>query len=383
VVMVACVSPSFHHIEETLNTLKYANRAKEIKTKVTQNTMDVSAHVSQYPKIIADLRQEIERLKGDATKLILEDSIIEKMRQYFDKLESKEKMSAETDFERRLNELKIDRLQSYLVLLNNLEASVDERKSWNDIILLINLKIDDLLLENSMKTHNLAEYERAMNRYRKRIQSVVLDAPAANQQSLIWQMDLLVKSQERSRHYDSLLVDLMKNGVSKLASLAITFAMSSQKLSVPDLFGTLVESAVGAPPKDSDEFSENSKDSLVFDVSSADESSLTFDESSIYYGGAEEEEQENLNGHSVTGLPNADFYNESVVAPHSTPKKRLPLLAETDDEQATPIQSRVQRKRQILPRSVKKTKTPRKRRISMLPILRKSTRLSISQSLLK
>nr|7TR1_K Chain K, Kinesin-like protein,Kinesin-1 heavy chain [synthetic construct]7TR2_K Chain K, Kinesin-like protein,Kinesin-1 heavy chain [synthetic construct] len=36
-VMIVCVSPSSQHYDETLNTLKYADRAKEIKTKLIRN----------------------------------------------------------------------------------------------------------------------------------------------------------------------------------------------------------------------------------------------------------------------------------------------------------------------------------------------------------
>lgn len=384
VVMVACVSPSFLHLEETLNTLKYANRAKEIKTKVTQNTIDASAHISQYPKIIAALRQEIESLKNDASNPTLESHIIEKIQHYYEKLESKQHNLVETDFERRWNELKMDRLQSYLVLLNNLEASIEERKSWNEIILLINVKIDDLMANNSVKTHNLAEYERAINRYREKIQKLILDVPAANQHSLIRHIDLLVKGQERSRRHDLLLVDLMKNGESKLTSLAILLAISGQKLSVPDLFGKLVECVLGVTPYEESEKLEQSADHLVFDESSADEYSAIFDEYNSIHHGAEEEELENLNYQSVNILPAAEFAeNIAPVAIPSTPMRHQQLQVNEDDE-ATPIQSRIQPKRQIKEtprRSVKKTKTPRKRRASMLPILRKSSRLSIIQSL--
>ncbi|RPA87584.1 kinesin-domain-containing protein [Ascobolus immersus RN42] len=70
-VMIVCVSPSSQHYDETHNTLKYADRAKKIKTKVSRNMMNVDRHVSQYVKAIFDLRQEVEDLKrrlGDSTK---------------------------------------------------------------------------------------------------------------------------------------------------------------------------------------------------------------------------------------------------------------------------------------------------------------------------
>jgi kinesin family protein 18/19 len=62
-VMISCVSPGSSSFEETLNTLKYANRAKNIKTKVTANKRLVSMHIAEYKNIINDLRSEIEQLK--------------------------------------------------------------------------------------------------------------------------------------------------------------------------------------------------------------------------------------------------------------------------------------------------------------------------------
>lgn len=47
-VMIVCVSPSSAHFDETQNTLRYANRAKNIQTKVTRNVFNVNRHVKDY-----------------------------------------------------------------------------------------------------------------------------------------------------------------------------------------------------------------------------------------------------------------------------------------------------------------------------------------------
>ncbi|KTW31950.1 uncharacterized protein T551_00633 [Pneumocystis jirovecii RU7] len=62
-VMIVCVSPSSSHYDETHNTLKYGNRAKNIKTKVSRNMITVDRHVSQYVKAIYELRQQVSELK--------------------------------------------------------------------------------------------------------------------------------------------------------------------------------------------------------------------------------------------------------------------------------------------------------------------------------
>lgn len=62
-VMIVCVSPSSRHYDETLNALKFANRAKEIKTKVVKNRTTVMKHVGSYMKIISDQKRKIYELE--------------------------------------------------------------------------------------------------------------------------------------------------------------------------------------------------------------------------------------------------------------------------------------------------------------------------------
>jgi kinesin family protein 18/19 len=47
-VMIANVSPAASSFEETVNTLKYADRAKQIKVQATRNVLNVNYHISEY-----------------------------------------------------------------------------------------------------------------------------------------------------------------------------------------------------------------------------------------------------------------------------------------------------------------------------------------------
>lgn len=62
-VMIANVSLAAASFEETLNTLKYANRAKNIKTTVARNVLSVDHHVTEYVGVISGLRDEVAALK--------------------------------------------------------------------------------------------------------------------------------------------------------------------------------------------------------------------------------------------------------------------------------------------------------------------------------
>ena len=64
-VMIANVSPSINTFEDTYNTLKYANRAKNIKTFVTRNVLNAQYHISNYVNIINNLKAEVSQLKQE------------------------------------------------------------------------------------------------------------------------------------------------------------------------------------------------------------------------------------------------------------------------------------------------------------------------------
>ncbi|KAA6397829.1 MAG: putative Chromosome-associated kinesin KIF4A protein [Streblomastix strix] len=62
-VMIANISPSSQSMEDTHNTLKYADRAKQIKVHASQNVKTVENHISQYSNIISELQNEVLELK--------------------------------------------------------------------------------------------------------------------------------------------------------------------------------------------------------------------------------------------------------------------------------------------------------------------------------
>ena len=66
-VMIANVSPSSETFEDTLNTLKYADRAKKIKLNLKKNYLNLEIHIAQYAKIVEDLKGEITLLKDSGT----------------------------------------------------------------------------------------------------------------------------------------------------------------------------------------------------------------------------------------------------------------------------------------------------------------------------
>lgn len=57
--MIACVSPADYNIEETLSTLRYADRAKKIKNKPVKNQDSHEAEVQRLKDLVHDLRVQL------------------------------------------------------------------------------------------------------------------------------------------------------------------------------------------------------------------------------------------------------------------------------------------------------------------------------------
>ncbi|XP_067412342.1 kinesin-like protein KIF18B [Emydura macquarii macquarii] len=62
-IMIAAISPSGLAYEDTYNTLKYANRAKEIKLSLKSNVLSLDCHISKYAAICEQLKAEVANLQ--------------------------------------------------------------------------------------------------------------------------------------------------------------------------------------------------------------------------------------------------------------------------------------------------------------------------------
>jgi hypothetical protein len=101
--MIACISPAESNYEESLNTLKYASKAMNIKNKPVINRDPHSAMISQLRQRIKELEEENERLrdllKGEGINV--EPSLFQSKSKAEEKIK---KMSLEMSIMERKNE---------------------------------------------------------------------------------------------------------------------------------------------------------------------------------------------------------------------------------------------------------------------------------------
>ncbi|NXQ91887.1 KI18A protein, partial [Nyctibius grandis] len=133
-IMIAAVSPSSLFYDDTYNTLKYANRAKDIKSSLKSNVVSFDSHISQYVKICEEQKEEILMLR-------------EKLRKY----EEKQASISENHSAAVLPNNQQADIQRYKEILKNVFANREEiRKEY--------LNSEMQLKENTLKAYYQKQY---------------------------------------------------------------------------------------------------------------------------------------------------------------------------------------------------------------------------------
>lgn len=106
--MIACISPASGNYDETLSTLRYANRAKNISNKPTLNEDPTETIIRQYREEITKLKEMLNSNTGMGTPEVHVNALNyerENLRLVMQKLEEDQRMEKET-LKRQMEDLK-------------------------------------------------------------------------------------------------------------------------------------------------------------------------------------------------------------------------------------------------------------------------------------
>ncbi|EDV29475.1 uncharacterized protein TRIADDRAFT_1085, partial [Trichoplax adhaerens] len=182
--MVACISPADNNYDETLSTLRYANRAKNIKNKPRINEDPKDALIRQY-------QEEIKKLKSMLTVSPTENEQNEQARLKL--MEEKEKLK--NQYENQMSNLE-QKFQSEQANRAKLESEVANIKDEYEN------KLEQLRLEmlNSQKQQKSETKERLQE-----LQLKMIGGEKANDEAL------KEKRLKRKRHAEKKRQTLLKN----------------------------------------------------------------------------------------------------------------------------------------------------------------------------
>ena len=76
--MIACVSPADTNLEETISTLRYADRARKIKNKPIVNQDGKDAEIDKLEREVISVRHGVNNWRSVANKM--NDHILDKVK---------------------------------------------------------------------------------------------------------------------------------------------------------------------------------------------------------------------------------------------------------------------------------------------------------------
>uniref|UniRef100_A0A453BA40 Kinesin-like protein n=1 Tax=Aegilops tauschii subsp. strangulata TaxID=200361 RepID=A0A453BA40_AEGTS len=133
-VMIACISPADSNAEETINTLKYANRARNIQNKAVINRDPVTAEMQK-------LRSQLEQLQSELLFSRSGSAALEELQLLQQKVSLLELKNSELYCELKEREMSCEQLAQRAIATQQLEKdqlmlkleSARNGKSWDDI----------------------------------------------------------------------------------------------------------------------------------------------------------------------------------------------------------------------------------------------------------
>ncbi|GAN02025.1 hypothetical protein MAM1_0015d01464 [Mucor ambiguus] len=208
--MIACVSPAESNLSETLNTLQYANRARNIKNKMEKNEMEewmTTDNVDMLRTTISKLKNELRNIKSAATTSNT-NSRMQPQPLEFDDFSSTGSPIANPDFD--------DLYHEQHVMIADLQQQVEELQGSAEFIKERNIMVEKELIRLHQERANpvdqdfqhlvepvIQEYEKSISGLESQLAMIRAalshsDQGFEEQQSKIEQLEIVIDSQEKT-----------------------------------------------------------------------------------------------------------------------------------------------------------------------------------------
>lgn len=231
-VMIVCVSPSSVHFDETQNTLRYANRAKNIQTKVTRNVFNVNRHVKDFLKKIDEQMTMINELKNqqkDSEMLAFgkfrkqmdkKESVVKeglgRLRQSYDNTNAERQERLTSTRKLRQIEMRIAMLSSWITALDH-ACTIRELEDMPDNVIALRKAAQGILAELEQSRSHYHQrlsksiwsraIDAALNTGLKQLEEAGQDVDQRDKEALHREAELLKASGDRELHTSIMALD--------------------------------------------------------------------------------------------------------------------------------------------------------------------------------
>jgi hypothetical protein len=143
--MIAAVSPASDNYEETLSTLRYADRAKQIQNKAVVNEDENAKVIRELKKEIEALRAQLARggIRGAGGQALTDEEVLQRQKEQQELEQMRLRMKENEDIIARLNMSLEDKMKESAVRLHDGNDAERRRRTPH----LVNLHTDMLMAE--------------------------------------------------------------------------------------------------------------------------------------------------------------------------------------------------------------------------------------------
>jgi kinesin family member 4 len=141
--MIACVSPADYNLEETLSTLRYADRAKKIKNNPVKNVDPREAEILRLRQMLSDMNQRLEVANGEVACSRLSGGVVKEIVHECDEKCKKYKADKEAEI------MNIQKEILYLIdIIKDLQRTKENQESVMKDLEEIFKKLCDLIMKS-------------------------------------------------------------------------------------------------------------------------------------------------------------------------------------------------------------------------------------------
>lgn len=244
--MFANVGPADFNYDETISTLRYANRAKSIKNKARINEDPKDALMKQYQKEIEELKRLLEEGSDDVTAT--DDDEGETSETDNGNVESSEVNGNEGENTKQNRKSKSKTTKKKIVKksaaeLNEIKTKIEEEKKR-----LVEEK--DMAEEERKKlADNLAQHEQALATAQAEQDAIKQKLVALEKKIIVGGENLLEKAEEQERLLDESAKELQETIATELKLREKLEAKEAERLDIEEKYSSLQEEAAGKTRK--------------------------------------------------------------------------------------------------------------------------------------
>ncbi|CAG8464465.1 3839_t:CDS:2 [Racocetra fulgida] len=215
--MIACVSPAEYNINETISTLKYANRARNIKNSAIVNQEEPGWQDIEYlQNLVLKLRADIKALKDSdgLNSTSFQPDAIDLQQNYFG-YETNDSISEENKDVQILEEQLMELQNSYMDMSKKhaqASASLSIYKNCNGAEKPLSPKEQDTIPDQEAIKSMVSKYENSIVEFEKEL--VAVREAVRNAEMLVREQEMKVLDAEDLNNQDTRIIDDLKNNIS-------------------------------------------------------------------------------------------------------------------------------------------------------------------------